>query len=180
MEKKNSRRIAITKQMIKDAFVELLETQDIHKLSIRSLCESADVNRSTFYKYYGSQYDILEEMENNFLAEIEKGIKAVTITDSYIYLANVLTFFKANKKMCRLLISDTAHQDFKKNIFNMPIIVERLKIEVHSYNEEEFKYFQNFIMQGMYGIVVQWIENDFVEDPIFIAKLMTKLIEKLV
>lgn len=61
--KKENRRTQMTKRMLKDSLLELLEHQDIQKISIRALCELADINRSTFYKYYASQYDLLKDME---------------------------------------------------------------------------------------------------------------------
>ncbi len=56
MAKKEDRRIRMTKRMLKDALIELLKKKDIYHVSIRELCEAADVNRTTFYKYYGSQF----------------------------------------------------------------------------------------------------------------------------
>ena len=38
--------------MLKDALLEMLERERIEKISVRTLCENANVNRSTFYKYY--------------------------------------------------------------------------------------------------------------------------------
>ncbi len=180
MDKKENRRITITKQMIKSAFVEMLEKEDIHKISIRALCESADVNRSTFYKYYGSQYDILTEMENDFLEEIKKGVSFKTITDTDEYLTNTLTFLKNNKFMCKILISDKANTDFKNAVFSLPFVSENLRKDAKSYSTEEFDFFLNFITQGMYGLITKWVENDCSEEPKFIASLIIKLLEKLV
>ena len=64
MEKKEDRRVRVTKRMLKDALIELLKTKDIYHISIRELCETADVNRTTFYKYYGNQFDLLADMED--------------------------------------------------------------------------------------------------------------------
>ena len=55
MEKKEDRRVAMTKRMLKDALTDLLREVDIYHVSIRELCQRADINRTTFYKYYGSQ-----------------------------------------------------------------------------------------------------------------------------
>ncbi len=180
MDKKENRRIVLTKQMIKSAFIEMLDQEDIHKISIRALCESADVNRSTFYKYYGSQYDILKEMEGDFLGEIKKGVNLNKITDTEEYLTNTLTFFKNNKGMCKILISDKANTDFKNAVFSLPFVSENLRKDAKSYSKEEFEFFQNFLMQGMYGLVIKWVENDCKEEPRFVASLIIKLIEKLV
>lgn len=55
MNIKNNRRVIMTKKIIKDTFIEMLEKEDISKIHIRDLCNKADINRSTFYKYYDSQ-----------------------------------------------------------------------------------------------------------------------------
>ena len=61
MEKKEDRRVTMTKRLLKDALTEMLRKEDIYHVSIRELCERADVNRTTFYKYYGNQFDLLAE-----------------------------------------------------------------------------------------------------------------------
>ena len=67
MNHKDNRRVKLTKQLLKDSLCGLLEQKSIHEISVRTLCENADINRSTFYKYYGSLYDLLKEMEDDFL-----------------------------------------------------------------------------------------------------------------
>ena len=46
------RRVKYTKKVIKDTFLSLLEEKDITNISVKELCEVADVNRGTFYRYY--------------------------------------------------------------------------------------------------------------------------------
>lgn len=46
-----NRKIQITKRCIREALFECLKEKDINKITISSLCEKADINRSTFYKY---------------------------------------------------------------------------------------------------------------------------------
>jgi len=41
----------------------LMETEDISRITISQLCGTAQINRTTFYKYYGSIYDLLAEFE---------------------------------------------------------------------------------------------------------------------
>ena len=47
----DNRRVKITKKMIKDAMLELLENRPINKITVTDICKYADVNRSTFYAY---------------------------------------------------------------------------------------------------------------------------------
>ena len=52
MNIRDNRRVSMTKRIIKDTFIEMLEKKNIQKIYVRELCETADINRSTFYKYY--------------------------------------------------------------------------------------------------------------------------------
>lgn len=48
----DNRRVRMTKKLIKDAYLELLESNPSEKISVTDVCKVADVNRSTFYMYY--------------------------------------------------------------------------------------------------------------------------------
>lgn len=101
MNIKDNRRVVMTKKIIKDTFIEMLEKKNIQKIYVRELCEKADINRSTFYKYYESQYDLLAEMENDLLMEIEE--KCMD-KDDVKGLNNILCFLNDNKKCIGLYL----------------------------------------------------------------------------
>ena len=44
-----NRKIQMTKRCIREALFECLKETDINKITISSLCEKSDINRSTFY-----------------------------------------------------------------------------------------------------------------------------------
>ena len=67
-----NQRIRLSKTLLKNALVELLRVKRIDKISISELCEAAQINRTTFYKYYGSQYDLLSEMEQDFFQQLQQ------------------------------------------------------------------------------------------------------------
>ena len=47
----HNRRTAYTKTAIRRTFFELLEEKDFEKISVREICQRADINRSTFYRH---------------------------------------------------------------------------------------------------------------------------------
>ena len=91
-----NRKIQMTKRCIREALFECLKEKDINKITISSLCEKADINRSTFYKYYGSQYDVIKEMEQEVIQLINKQLNDQPKETSFIQL---LQFLKSNKEM---------------------------------------------------------------------------------
>ena len=65
-----NRRVRMTKRLMKDAMLELLEKQDLAGISVTAICNTADVHRSTFYKYYSDPADLLSEIEQDILERI--------------------------------------------------------------------------------------------------------------
>lgn len=85
-----NRKIQMTKRFIRLALFECLKEKDINKITISSLCEKADINRSTFYKYYGSQYDVIKEMEQEVIQLINKQLNDQPKETSFIQLLQFL------------------------------------------------------------------------------------------
>lgn len=49
--------------MIRESFIQLLKEQPVSKITVTKICEMAEINRATFYKYYNDAFDLLQ---NNF------------------------------------------------------------------------------------------------------------------
>ena len=63
MEEKENRKIRYSKKVIRDSLMELMESKPILSVSIKDICELADISRSTFYSHYKDQYDLLRQVE---------------------------------------------------------------------------------------------------------------------
>lgn len=180
MNKKDNRRVQMTKQLLKESLVELLEDEDLRKISIRALCERAEVNRSTFYKYYGSQYDLLKEIEEDFLTRIEKTLsdkeRFVSVDEQ---LTSILSFLQNNLKLCKMLIRETADANFQKQLLGLPAILEQLTVKMKDYSEQELVYVLDFILYGGYNMIVRWINEDCQESPKQMMAIIMKLMGKL-
>ena len=175
MKKKEDRRIAMTKRMLKSALIEMLEEKDIYHISIRELCENADVNRTTFYKYYGSQFDLLMEMERDLLENIEavlasqKDYSKNAIEQILIYLENDIDFI-------RLLINSNVDPDFPQKLFSLSPIQRLINELISTIPEDEYDYFYRFLLFGAYEIVRTWVNKDERESPEWLAALLFKFI----
>ena len=63
-----SRRTRYTRRAMQDALIELLRDQPLGSITVKALCERADVNRSTFYAHYTSIEDLLHDIEDETMA----------------------------------------------------------------------------------------------------------------
>ena len=64
---KDDRRVRYTKMVLKDSFISLLEKKDISQITVKEICENADINRATFYSHYTDVYDLLKKIESELL-----------------------------------------------------------------------------------------------------------------
>ena len=173
MNKKDNRRVVMTKRIIKDVFIEMLEKKSIQKIYVRELCVKADINRSTFYKYYESQYDLLAEIENDLLIEIEEKSKD---TDNTKGLNNILQYISRNKKTYKVVFNANIDPMFPKKLLNLPIITEIMNNKLVNKNENKYK--KIYILEGGYHVILKWLNNDCRESPEEITRLVMKYINQ--
>ena len=72
MVKNENQRIMLTKRLLKESLLKLLSEKSIKKISVSELCQNAGINRSTFYNHYGSQFDVLKEMELDIIDDLNQ------------------------------------------------------------------------------------------------------------
>lgn len=60
----------MTKKMLREALLEELREKQLSQISIKRLCQTADVNRSTFYVYYQDIQQLFNEIEDDFLSHM--------------------------------------------------------------------------------------------------------------
>ena len=70
MDKHENQRVRLTKKLFRDSLIALLRKKKIYQITVSELCAAAELNRSSFYKHYGNVYDVLAELEEDFLAQI--------------------------------------------------------------------------------------------------------------
>lgn len=68
------RRILRSKQMLRDALIDLIEEQGLEGLTVRDLTHRAGLNRGTFYLHYRDIQDLLTQSKQ----EVLDGLTAVT------------------------------------------------------------------------------------------------------
>ncbi len=65
----SDRRVKYTKAALEEALLDLMAEKPIEKISVKELCEKADVNRSTFYAHYGSPQELLDSITGALINE---------------------------------------------------------------------------------------------------------------
>lgn len=102
--KPDGRRVKMTKLLLKNALIDIMKTKSIHLISIKEICEEADVNRSTFYRHYNTQYDLYDEIIEDLATDIGSIYK-----DDYAtveFLTKVLEYIESKRDTFLVILSD--------------------------------------------------------------------------
>lgn len=173
------RRVKYTKQVIKEAFLGLLQKKDITKISVMELCKECDINRATFYRYYVDIFDLLRKLEDEFILEVRESYKKYDYNTYklYDYILALLQACLNNKEFVKILfnnkhgivlfneILEDAYEICKykwKNIF------PRVSDEIEEYTT-------TYIFNGTLGVVNYWVQNDFDKDINTVATIIQDL-----
>ena len=61
MKKSNDRRIRYTRYALQNALIACMQQKPFNRITVREICETADINRSTFYMHYKDIYELLDD-----------------------------------------------------------------------------------------------------------------------
>ncbi len=157
-----SRRVKLTKKLIKDSLLELLEDNPISKITVKQICENADVNRTTFYVYYETIDRLLAEIENDVLSQIPVS-KSCPTMDSGEELINKLTGFfdyvNNNRLLFDILLFRLDNNNFCEKLM---IRVKEIYISNSMIKDTpEGEYIYIFCSSGVLGLMKKWMREGY-------------------
>ncbi len=109
--KEMSRRQRMTIRLLEEAYLELLDEEG--EVTVAALCERADVNRTTFYRYFPDMEAFAEEMRSALFSKFFSLLDGIDVdTPSFspelsrTKIGNALEITERNEKLCRILLVD--------------------------------------------------------------------------
>lgn len=161
MANKNNRRTQMTKLMLKTSLIELMHNKCINQITIKELCENADLNRSTFYLHYTDQYALLRDIEEEIINKTKEHLINIdSNTHSLLYVKAFLDYVKENRDIFHTLLCLQENTSFQTKFIH--IAMEHIKDNILLNCPDEYStYIFHFLMHGNIHIVIEWIKSDF-------------------
>ena len=180
MENKTDRRILRTRAAIKEAFFSLLETKPIEKITVRELCDRADINRSSFYDHYLDYPDFLDAMEREYAEELLAQFDELFVREGYpeVTMRKLLHLIRHSREAELLLSNVSSHNALR--IFEESL-KERAFQDWLKYGEitkAQAEYLFCYIVSGGFAVIQQWYQGGFAESEEEIQKLLTEVITR--
>ncbi len=178
---KDDQRVKITKMLLKNSLVELMREYPISKISIKMLCERADINRSTFYSHYTDQYDLLKQLEQDVIVELKKHLTKDAFSrqtpQTLLTMSEILDYVAKNAELFKILLSDNGDSTFHLEI--MSLAQQKMISDIHNnrnLDERTSAYMQSFAVTGTLTIVQKWLQDGIIESTERMSELISKLL----
>lgn len=160
---KNDQRIIITKKMLKEGLLTLLEKKELNKITITDLCTQSGINRATFYRHYEEPKDILNEIRYSIFEDIKNIEKELSKNNSlHILLEKVCEYFYENKELLNLLFKYRNDEDFVSlinEICRQRLPYLRKQGYMKKYDDESLQLSTYYFAGGIYYILRQWLSQ---------------------
>ena len=174
MNTKNNQRTRLSKMLLKNAMLDLLELKkSIEKVSVRELCEKAELNRSTFYAHYNEPADLLNETEDELLNSASEYLGKIGRADDVnaaSFILAFLKFIKKNDKEFRILLVDSYDSGFKDKFMRMATS-GLINFDLNMKSDEE-QYVYSYILNGSSSVIIQWIRSGYSIDENKLVELL--------
>ena len=184
---KNESKYFNTAIRMDEALITLLEKKYFEYITVKEICDTAGVNRSTFYLHYENTADLLKEttryvIDKHFAYyKIDKeriSLRFETKTREELlfiteeYLTPYLTFIKDNQRFFKVSIKqfysmnmDEVYGRMFEHIFS-PILAR------FAVPEAERSYVMKFYLNGIFAIIMEWLGKNCADD----MKAVTRVI----
>lgn len=176
-------RVRTTKKLLRDALMSLLTKKPLRSITVKELCESAGLNRGTFYAHYADVYDLLGQIEAEMKAEYFAALKPMLSDVAKLtppkVTKKVFDCIETNADLCQVIIGPYGDREFARNLIRESKIcsIESCRKFFPDAEEWRINTYVTFVYGGCYALMERWLREGMVERAATIADAAEKIME---
>lgn len=184
MPGKDDPRIQRTRQRLHDALLSLLEEKPLQALTVREICQRADVHRSTFYLHYGAPEELLADVRGSFLQAIARRLEQADArdrADTHRCVTLALEYMLAHRPLMTLLSDGSVDPAFAQRLFTLPEIGSMLQAALPAAQDPlEQRAAVTFAIHGSYRLLQEWLADPGRDSAACLAQRILTLARRVV
>lgn len=179
MAQKENQRIALTKKLLQEGLLRLLEAKQLDKISVTELCKEAGINRATFYNHYNSPQELLKDIEDKIAADLNSIIGLPRTADEVIgQVENVCNYFHDHSRTILILNGCHTDEEIATALYevNKNFQYYRLSSKIAgTLDQTSLHLVSVFFYIGCYNLLLEWLKHGLQKTPKEIAGLIIHL-----
>lgn len=139
----------------------LLQEKPVSKITVKEVCGWAEINRGTFYKHYRDCFDLLEQIEEEALAQLDQSLQNIDSKGFHAVLMSILNTIQTREELFRALSTKQMDQSFINRLvercfqYMAPIEGQMMRCA--------------FLASGCGGVIGFWLHTGLQESPKTVA-----------
>lgn len=175
---KQDHRVRLTKMMLRDSFLDLMQEKPVGKITVKELCDKAGVNRATFYSHYTDIYDLYEEIERDLAQTIMHSL-SITLGSGSLkdFSREICEIIAQNEKLCMAFFGEYSDPELPLRVVGTlrESSIAMWKQSRPELSDATLNRFYTFMANGSLAIIRSWVQSGMVED----SEDMAHFIEKM-
>ncbi len=171
-------RVVRTEASIREAFIRLVEERGFARVSVKDICERADINRNTFYLHFTDKDDLMMRILQGILeaqvapiASLSSNLSSASPDEVEAITAKILAFFQEEIVFYRIIFTDPALHSYVQKLYHIVFTM------VAAGSERPFSPITaGYMIYGFFGVIIAWLKQPTQE----ISELAPKLSKLLV
>lgn len=169
-------RVLRTRQLLKNALIELMQEMDVDKITVNRIAERATINRVTFYLHYKDIQDMLEKMADEMAQDVER-VMTRTIEQHHtganeMMLLGLLEHIAENANFYKVVLGAGRAPIFHERLLS--VFVRKIKNGIENLPVQNAQIQPDvavwFGSAALIGTIAGWLRNDMPYSPTFMAK----------
>lgn len=177
-------RITRTKQLIKNAFLDLIDEHGFEAVTVKAITERACINRGTFYSHYADKFDLMEklievifhEAERKLVKQIPRVFGDQRGPAAHELLVPFIRFIEDNKILMKPLLGPNGDPQFQARLrlYMHAALFQRSPTVLFDATKAlvPTDYLVSYISAAHMGVIYEWLYNDRPETAEDIARII--------
>ncbi len=159
---KNDARVRYTKQALRDSLLRCLEGKSISQVTVKEVCDGAELNRATFYNHYRDCYDLLEQLENQMIEEFWDSLHLMSSLNTEKLVSSIMDMIDKNRDLCQVLIFDRGDDSLVRKMVEIAKeqSLELWKRYLTRAGDEELDMLFTCLASGLLNVIIQSYGRD--------------------
>lgn len=179
MNKKMDRRKKYTRMVLKDSLMTLLKNKQLSSITVKEICEQADINRSTFYSHYQDTFDLMGQIEEEIIVDLKSYLNQYNFVEeeeSLQMTEKLLEYIISKYDVCQTLLNENNDHSFEGRIMDVAQqFLMKNWTDNNDIDTDSSKYAGTFLISGSVYVIKHWLANNMDQPPEKIARLINSI-----
>lgn len=155
--KRTDARVRYTQKILKESLLKLLKEKPINKVTVKEVCDIAELNRATFYSHYSDCFALLESIENELVEAFGQSLILEKSFDVSALIEAIYGIIEKNEDACSVLIFQNASSSVIQRMIALARdkSISYWKQELHRATDDDLELLYTHLSNGLMHVVVE-------------------------